>query len=107
MLAPLKITLYSPTDEPTEYTRKIVPFGFLKQAIELSTEIGDGETVSAELLDAIGDLVVQVFGGQFTLDDLNNGADQGEVIAVLTSIIARANTLIKANPTLPSVKSKH
>ena len=104
MQAPLKITLYSAEDEPTDYTRSIVPWGILKQAIELSAEIGDGENVSGELLDAIGNLVVSVFGGQFTLEELNEGANLPEVMAVLTSVIARANGLVKANPTLPPVK---
>jgi len=59
-------------------------------------------------MDAIAGLIVDVFGNQFSVQDLDNGADVGEMLAVLQGIVARASALVKANPTdlPPKVKPK-
>jgi len=51
-------------------------------------------------VDQIAGLVVEVFSDQFTLEDLDNGADVGEMLAVIQNIVARANG-VSLNPTPP------
>ena len=100
---PISITLYGPEDEEKKtYTRSIVPWGILKKALALSRAIGsDAKEINEESLDTIAQFVVDVFGGQFSVQDLNDGAELGEIVAVLRNIVARAGALVKANPTPP------
>ena len=104
---PLTITLYGPDSEPgKEYSRSIIPWGILKKAIALTKSIDQKDVTGADM-DAIAGLVVEAFGDQFTLKDLDQGADIGEMLSILHSIVARASTLVRANPTpTPSSKKK-
>ncbi len=103
---PIIITLYGPDSEPgKEYSRSIVPWGVLKKAIALTKSI-DQKNVTEADMDAIAGLVVEVFGGQFTLQELDQGADIGELLSILQSIVARAGTLVRANPTPVPVSKK-
>jgi hypothetical protein len=107
MQAPIKITLYGAGEEPKqEYTCAIIPWGVLKKAIALTKSI-DQNDVGEEDMDAIAALVVQAFGNQFTVQDVDAGADIGEMLAVMQSIVARASNLVQANPTpLPTAKKR-
>lgn len=96
----IKLTLYDPqTNEVKgEYTRLFVPWKLLKMAVRLSKSIGKSlnvEEMEEADVDALAALVVETFGDQFTLDDLNQGADIGEMVTVLNQIVAKA----KGNPT--------
>jgi hypothetical protein len=105
---PLKITIYGANDaENKEYSRSTIAWGILKKAIALTKSI-DAESASVEDIDAIASLVVDAFGGQFSIQDLDKGADIGEMMAVLQSIVARAGALVNANPTVtpPTAKKK-
>ena len=104
---PITITLYGPDSEPgKQYSRSIVPWGILKKAIALMKSI-DQKDVAEEDMDAIAGLVVEAFGNQFTVQELDQGADIGEMLAVLQGIVSRASTLVRANPTTaPSSKKK-
>lgn len=101
---PIKLTLYNRADGEAEkeYTCKYIPWGVLKKAVALTKTI-DAQNASEDDLEAIADLVVMAFGDQFTVDDLDAGADIGEMLAVLQAIVARASSLVTTNPTiLPS-----
>lgn len=105
-LTPIKITLYGADQEADrEFVCRIIPWGILKKAVALTKDL-DEQNISEEQIDAIADLVVQAFGGQFSIEDLDMGADAGEMIVVLQAIVARASTMMKmANPTpLPNAK---
>jgi len=103
---PIKITLYGADDEGKEFSRSIIPWGILKKAIGLTKSI-DQKDVGEKDMDAIAGLIVEAFGDQFTIKELDNGADIGEMIAVLENIVARASALVKSNPTLrPSLNKK-
>lgn len=105
---PITITLYGPESEASkEYSRSIIPWGILKKAIALTKSVSKKD-VSGEDMDAIANLVVEAFGNQFSVKDLDEGADIGEMLAVLQNIVARAGTLVKANPTMthPSSRKK-
>ncbi len=101
----LRLTLYGPNDEVSgEYQRSRISWGVLKQAVRLSKMLDQRKAEEMEEgdIDAIGQLVVEAFGGQFTTEDLDAGADIGEMIAVIQAIVARAGALVAANPTPPS-----
>ncbi len=102
MNTPLVLTLYDKNDEVIkECTRSIVPWKILKKAVKLTKEI-DLENIDGEAdIDAIASLVVEVFGDQFTIEELDESADIGDMVAVLQSIIARANR-VSLNPTPPA-----
>lgn len=93
-MAHLVITLYDPeTNEVVkEYTRTFVPWKLLKRAVKLSKSIGNftAEDMSEEVIDDLAALVVDTFGNQFTADQLSDGADIGEMMTVLTGIMASA-----------------
>lgn len=94
----LKITLYDPeTNEIVkECSRAFIPWKVLKRAIRLMKNFKP-EDISEEDADELAALVVDAFGGQFTLDELNNGADLSEMMTVLTGIMASAQG-ISPNP---------
>ncbi len=106
-IAPIQITLYDEHEEVKEtYSRSRVPWGILKKAIRLSKLNTDLDKISAEDIDAIAGLVVEIFGDQFTIAELDKGADVSEMMTVLQAIVTRASRLVKANPTVPPAKPK-
>jgi hypothetical protein len=97
---PITITLYGANDEEKQtFSRTVIPWGILKKAIALSKSINE-DAVGSQDIDAIAGLVVEAFGNQFTIQDLDVGADVGEMISVLKNIVARAGALVQANPTM-------
>lgn len=87
--APIQITLYGEDNEVKQtYTRMFVPWKLLKVAVRLQKSINP-EAMNEEDVNAIAALVCEVFGGQFSIEDLNNGADIGEMMTVLQAIISR------------------
>jgi len=96
----IKLTLYDPkTNEVIhEHTQLFVPWKLLKKAIQVEKEIDNLDDMSDETVDAVAALVVETFGNKFTVDELDNGADLGEMFSVVNQIIAVAKN---ANPTHP------
>lgn len=88
----IKLTLYDPeTNEvKAEHTRMFVPWKILKAAVRLMKSM-NREDPTEEDLDQIATLVVEVFGEKFTVSELNEGADVGEMMAVLTAVISHAS----------------
>jgi hypothetical protein len=90
---PISLTLYDPeTDEVIQtYTRSFVPWKLLKTAVRLSTALDKHpEEMTEEQIDELAQLVVDVFGERFSLEQVTNGADLTEMMAVITQIIAKA-----------------
>ncbi len=100
-ISPMQITLYDPetNEEKKTFIRTFVPWKLLKKAVKLSETV-NFDALKEEDVDQIAMLVVDTFGGQFTLDELNEGADLGEMVSVLESIVSRAKG-ISLNPTPP------
>lgn len=97
---PVTITLYDANDEViATYSRTMIPWGILKKAIALTKSL-DAEKVSSEEIDAIAGLIVETFGSQFSIQDLDKGADVMEMVSVLQNIVTRASALVQANPTM-------
>jgi 23S rRNA G2069 N7-methylase RlmK/C1962 C5-methylase RlmI len=87
---PMEITIYGADDEVVgTYVRSFVPWRLLKKALSLSKSM-DQDNLQESDLDAIAGLVVETFGDQFTVQQLNDGADVGEMMAVLQAIMSRA-----------------
>jgi len=105
MATPVTITLYGENDEvKATYQRSIIPWGILKQAVKLNSEI-DQKEVGEDDLDRIAEFVVAVFGDKFSVDDLNEGADIGDMIMVMRQIVSRATAVV--NPTAPRVPQSY
>jgi hypothetical protein len=99
--SPIQITLYDEDSEPKKtYSRSFVPWRLLKAAIRLAKDL-DQADLGEEDVDALADLVVETFGGKFSVEELNDGADIGEMMTVLEAIISRAQGFVPGNPTLP------
>jgi len=99
---PLKITIYDPetNDVRKEYSRSFIPWRILKKAIQISktlAKIDQAEITEADV-DAIASLVVDVFGDQFTIAELNDGADLSEMMTVLQAIISKAEGMVPNTP---------
>lgn len=60
-----------------------------------------------QMMDRISEFVVDVFDGQFTVQQLEDGAESAEIITVLKSIIARGKTMGPTNrQEFPNPKGK-
>lgn len=99
MNQPIKMTLYDPetSEVKAEHTRLFVPWKVLKAAVRLMKSF-NREEPTEEDLDQMAALIVEVFGGKFTVDELNEGADVGEMMAVLTAVISHASGGMKKGP---------
>jgi len=103
--------LYGPDDEPIQtYSRAIITTRFLERAMELSGLMGAQE-VDKEALQALDQLLVDFFGGQFTLNEIAEGGDFGEKITVLNAIMTKAAVVFSGatpngNPTRPGTKKR-
>jgi len=98
-MKPIELTLYDPeTNEVIKtYTRSFVPWGILKRAIRMKNSITTAD-VKEEDLDEIASLVVAIFGDQFSLEQLNAGADIGEMASVVRAVISRASQFVEGRP---------
>ncbi len=97
---PMQITLYNEDNEVVgTFTRLFVPWKLLKAAVRLAKKL-DLSNMSEEDVDDLAGLVVEVFGNKFSIEDLSNGADISEMVAVLNTIIAKAQGGMP-NPTAP------
>ncbi|MHB9032329.1 MAG: phage tail assembly chaperone G [Anaerolineae bacterium] len=102
-MAVITLNLYDNDNEiKGTYTRAFIPWKVLKRAVKLVQRMG-GETGSVNLatlddglLDELSQLVVDVFSGQFTKEELENGADAAEMLPVLQQIAAM---VAQGNPT--------
>lgn len=100
---PIEITLYGPDDEVIkDFSKLVVPWKILKRAMRLiKLQNKDEADLTEEDIDSIADLVVEAFGGQFTRQDLDNGADISDMMSVLQMIVNKAQGLLP-NQTPPA-----
>ena|SRR3990172_7870681 len=94
----LVITLYDEDSEPrATYNRNFVPWKLLKRAVRLAKTL-DKDDLTEENVDDLAALIVETFGNKFTVEELNESADIGEMMTVLESIMATAG---KSSPNPP------
>ena len=94
---PMTIHLYDAEDNQREFNRAFVPWKLLKMALRLGKQFyGKGiNELTEEDLDALAGLIVEAFGNQFSISDLDEQGDVTEMMAVFQNITARAQG---ANP---------
>ena len=96
----MTITLYDKNSEPQKtFNRGFVPWKLLKQAVKLSKNINVND-LGEESLDELAGMVVETFGNQFTVEELNEGADITEMITVLQTVVSKAKQAM-GNPIKP------
>jgi len=100
----IELKLYDDeNEEKAVYRQSFIPFRLLKEAFKLqkwTQELQDPQNVDPEVVDNLGDFVVTFFGNKFTRDELMDGAEFSEVLAVITQIVSKINN---PNPNPPLV----
>lgn len=93
--APVSITLYDEDNEKiATYENSVVRWRVLKQAMRVAQGLGDiAESLNPDALDAVSNFVCGLFGNKFTKEQLEDGADVGEVMAVFHAVVNRAKIL--------------
>lgn len=94
MATALTIRIYDAEDNYVEHNRLFLPWGILKVAVRLAKQLNgkSEDELGEEDIDAIAAVIVEVFGGKFSIDELNKGCDVNEVLAVFQNIVARAKS---------------
>jgi len=100
MVAPLTLHLYDKATNELKatFTQSFIPWRLLKEAVHISQKLHQDEMTDDDL-DALAGLVVATFGDRFSLQDVTEGADVGEMMTVINGIVARASGRVPANPT--------
>jgi hypothetical protein len=96
MSTPLEIILYNPDDSVREkYTKLRIPMGMIDTALDLSDRLtrDDGE-VSKEMWMELKSLIVEIFGNQFTIQDLDLYGDLGDLKSVMVQIQAKVQSVL-------------
>lgn len=88
--APLKLTFYDPDtyDLVAEYICNFIPVRFLKLAIRLAKS---PVNINKDTLEG---LIVDLFGNQFSIDELRRGSDESDRKQVLQDIMTRAGSFM-------------
>jgi hypothetical protein len=104
--APIELHFYDEEDKIIDTkTRSRIPSYLLDMAINLQSQLA-ADVDGKQNTDALFDFIVEFYGNKFTREDVKQKTDLIECIAVLRSILARAQNLTmefaKANPPVPS-----
>jgi hypothetical protein len=102
--APITIQFYDKeTNEPKKaFTRTFIPWKLLKRVSKLMKVFGndfDLDKLDDESVDEISNLIVDIFGGQFTREELEDCTDLPEMVVVLQSVLGKVNHAMNPNPT--------
>lgn len=103
MNTPIVLHLYDPkTEEITRTcTRNFVPWKMLKKAIRLQRQFHGkpSEQFEETDIDALSQYIIEVFGQDLTIEQLDEQSDVSEMMAVIKSVVSRARGVM--DPTLP------
>jgi hypothetical protein len=92
--APIILNLYDrETNEIVDTkTAMFVPWKMLKQGIRLQKQLGekDAAQYTEEDIDALTNYIIMVFPNGLTVEKLDEQSDISEMMAVIRSIVARA-----------------
>lgn len=90
--SPIELTLYDENDEVIRtYSKSIVRWGILKQAIKLAKTLDESGGFGDSDMDAISAFVCRLFDDQFTVEELENGAEVSEIMSCFRAVVRRAN----------------
>ena len=100
---PVRITFYNPDDSiKAEFCKLRIPLGLVDIALDLAENME--QRSDRETWDAVKAFIVEAFGEQFTLNELNEGADLGDILSVFNTIVAKienASRSFNPNPQRP------
>jgi len=109
-MAAIRLTIYNEDSEPVkDLSQSIVPWGVMKKAVRLVKSLqGLADKSDAEILAGMTDddidnltgLVISVFGGRVTAEELERGATINEMLSVLNQIVSHVSGASQ-NPTPP------
>lgn len=100
MTTPMVIHLYGNDGELEKtVTQTFVPWKMLKTALKVAEKF-DKDNPTEEDIDSIKTLVIATFKDRITAEEIEEKTDLGEIIAVLTQIVATARG-VDLNPTPP------
>lgn len=68
----MKITLYSGDEEKT-FISPFISSRKIKKAMALENKLNNVEDFTEDLIDEIAEFLVDIYGNQFTIDDLLDG----------------------------------
>lgn len=92
--SPVEITLYNDDDEPIKtYSKSVVRWGILKQAIKLAKSLEESEGFGDDDFDQISAFICRLFDDQFSMSELEEGADVSEIMSCFHAVVRRANTM--------------
>jgi hypothetical protein len=112
--SPIVLTLYGPNDEiVSSHSRAVITSRFLERAMDLSETMSKMGT-SKDVLESLDQLLVDFYGGQFTLAQIKEGGDFIEKISVLKAILNKAGVAFEtvappageSNPTIPGIQPR-
>jgi hypothetical protein len=93
MSALVSLTLYDNNDEVIKtYQKSVIKWGLMKKAIRLGKGMSDEDFGEADF-DKISEFVCELFDNQFTLQELENGADVAEVFTAFKAVINKAQSM--------------
>lgn len=108
---PIKLTLYDPeTNEVVrELSRAFVPTGIFTEIVKLLPlmDLKNPQKVDPEAAESMYALISELFGGQIAVDQIKQGTDLNEFLALFETIVARVKTETPTNPTLPGQTSRN
>ncbi|HAE59764.1 MAG TPA: hypothetical protein DCG54_09750 [Anaerolineae bacterium] len=98
--APIELNLYDDSDEPIKDLRRIIiPWGLAKKAVSISKSLRASDEIEADQVDAITDLVVEIFGeDKVSREELEKFADLSDMVSVIRAIEVRAFNLVPNPP---------
>jgi hypothetical protein len=105
---PIVFCLYDMNDEViSTHSKARITTNFLERAIELAGVMSE-TSPAKDVLGALDQLIVDFYGGQFSLEQIREGGDISEKMAVLQAILSRAADFTPPgtsgeNPTKPKV----
>ena len=100
--APIVLKFYNPetSDEEKTFTRSFIPWKLMKQAAKLMKAGVDFDNLDEKSIDEINGLIVDIFGGQFTAQELEEHAEISEVVTALKTIVTKISGMMpEVNPT--------
>ena len=101
--APFVLNLYDPeTNEVLKtLSRVFIPTGVFGEIVALmqGIDLQHPEKLDQNAVESIYALVVEVHGNQISVDEVKSSTDLGEVLALLTNIMARVGALLPVSDT--------
>lgn len=90
--APIELTLYGEDDEvKARFSKSVIRWNMMKRAIKLAKEIDDANALDEDTFDSISNFICALFGDQFTREELEAGAEVGEIMACFRMVVRRAS----------------